>query len=179
MKQFRFSYRLICLCGVAVCLAFCTSNPKQAAASEATALATNQPVAKAINNEVTPAEAPDATPKPGKWVATVSNGYKGDKLTFTVSADGKRVENVEFTGHWRSRSSRTEVLMNLDPPNPFTISKGNFSAVQREESAGMWWEFIGSFTSAATAEGSYRCTFAGGENDTYKLKWTAKHVGSK
>ena len=182
MKQFRFPYRIVCLCGVAVTLAFCTSHPKQAAATEPTAQATNPPVANAINNEVLStdaAEAPAATPKPGKWVATVSNGYKGDKLTFTVSADGKRIENVEFTGHWRSRSSRTEVLMNLDPPNPFAISKGSFSAVQREESAGMWWEFIGNFTSAITAEGSYRCTFAGGENDTYKLKWTAKYVGAK
>jgi hypothetical protein len=182
MKQFRFPYHTLCLCGIVVSLAFCTSNPKQAAASEPTALATNQPPTAAISNEIKPteiAEAPDATPKPGKWVATVSNGYKGDKLTFTVSADGKRVENVEFTGHWRSRSSRTEVLMNLDPPNPFAISKGSFSAVQREESAGMWWEFIGNFTSATAAEGSYRCTFAGGENDTYKLKWTAKYIGAK
>ena len=181
MKQFRFPFRIVCMCGVVDSLAFCTSNSQQAAATEPTTQATNQPT-NATNNEVSSTDAtetPDATPKPGKWVATVSNGYKGDKLTFTVSADGKRVENVEFTGHWRSRSSRTEVLMDLDPPNPFAISKGSFSAVQREESAGMWWEFIGTFTSATTAEGSYRCTFAGGENDTYKLKWIAKYVGAK
>lgn len=134
------------------------------------------------NNEKKEVEAasvlPGATPKAGKWLAVVSNGYKGDKLTFTVSADGKRVENVEFIGNWRSRSSRTEVLINLDPPNPFGVSKGNFSAVQRVEKSRMWWEFIGRFTTATSAEGSYRCAFAGGEYDTYKLKWTAKYVGS-
>jgi hypothetical protein len=116
-------------------------------------------------------------PKPGRWVATVSNGFKGDQLTFTVSADGKRIENVVFKGHWRSRASRTEVLMDLDPPKPFDIIKNSFSGVQQEEKAGMWWEFIGKFTSATTAEGSYRCSFAGGENDTYQLKWTAKRAG--
>jgi tetratricopeptide (TPR) repeat protein len=121
--------------------------------------------------------APGATPKPGRWVATISNGFKGDKLTFTVSADGKRIENVEFTGHWRSRSWRTEVLTNLDPPKPYAVAKGVFSAVQKEEKASMWWEFIGRFTTSTSAEGSYRCAFAGGENDTYKLKWTAKRVG--
>lgn len=182
MKQFRFPLHALGLCSIVVSLAFCNSSPKQAAATEPAALATNEPAAAAVNNEVAATDAPEASngkPRAGKWEAAVSNGYKGDKLTFTVSADGKRVENVEFTGHWRSRSYGAEVLMDLDPPKPYTISKDSFSAVQQEEKAGMWWEFIGKFTSATTAEGSYRCSFAGGENDTYKLKWTAKPVGAK
>lgn len=138
-----------------------------------------QPVqVKEEAKKVTPPVAPGASPKSGKWVAAISNGYKGDVLTFTVSADGKRIENVEFVGHWRSRSGRTEVLMDLDPPNPFAVANGLFSAVQQVPASGMWWEFTGRFTSATTAEGSYRTAFAGGENDTYKLKWTAKRVGS-
>jgi hypothetical protein len=151
------------------------------------------PAKPAANNppaKPTPAKAPEAkdpapataapvgaNASPGKWVATISNGYKGDVLTFRVSADGKRIENVEFKGHWRSKSWRTEVLENLDLPKPVAVSKGTFSDVQTESKAGMWWEFIGLFKSATTAEGSYRCTFAGGENDTFKLKWTAKRVG--
>jgi hypothetical protein len=120
-------------------------------------------------------------PRSGRWVATVHNGYKGDKLTFRVSADGKRVENVEFTGHWMNRNSASgmaaEVLRNLDPPKPFAVNSGAFSAVQQVSKSRMWWEFTGRFTSATTAEGTYRCAFAGGQNDTYQLKWTARYVG--
>lgn len=120
-------------------------------------------------------------PRSGRWVAVVHNGYKGDKLTFRVSADGKRVENVEFTGHWMNRNSASgigaEVLRNLDPPQPFAVGGGAFSAVQQVSKSRMWWEFTGKFTSATTAEGTYRCAYAGGQNDTYKLKWTARYVG--
>jgi hypothetical protein len=154
------------LLGITLSSFECTGNNGMPAVGEATS-----------KEAAAPVQVESSGPRPGKWEAVVSNGYKGDVLTFTVSADGKRVENVEFKGHWRSRSSRTEVLQHLDPPKPFDISKNAFSAVQREEDASMWWEFIGDFTSATTAEGSYRCTFAGGENDTYKLKWTAKRVG--
>lgn len=121
-------------------------------------------------------------PRSGRWIATVHNGYKGDKLTFRVSADGKRIEKVEFTGHWMNRNSASgmaaEVLRNLDPPKPFVVTGGVFSAVQQVPKSRMWWEFTGRFKSATTAEGTYRCSYAGGQNDTYQLKWTARYVGA-
>ncbi len=116
-------------------------------------------------------------PRAGKWVATVSNGYKGDVLTFRVSADGKRVEKVEFKGYWQNKErTGPEILQNLDPPSAFAVSGGTFSAVQQVVKSRMWWEFIGVFKTATTAEGTYRCAYAGGDNDTYKLKWTAHYV---
>ena len=123
----------------------------------------------------TPAQT-GATPMAGKWEATVTNGYKGDKLTFTVAADGKTIKDVEFVGYWKG-SSGIERLQHLDPPNSFTVAKGGFSAVQQVEKARMWWEFTGHFVTATTAEGTYRAAYAGGSSDTYKLKWTAKRVG--
>jgi hypothetical protein len=119
-----------------------------------------------------------ATRKAGKWEATVSNGYKGDRLTFTVSPDGKRVDSVAFTGYWQKKNRMSiEVLKNLDPPDAFVVANGIFSAVQQMPKAGMWWEMTGQFVTPTTAQGTYRATFAGGENDTYKLQWTAKRVG--
>ena len=126
-----------------------------------------------------PAQSSGTKPRSGKWVATVSNGYKGDTLTFRVSADGKRIENVEFKGYWRSSSGMgPEVLLNLDPPSPFSVMKGAFSAVQQVPKSRMWWDFNGHFLSATSAEGTYRCAYAGGQNDTYKLKWTARYISS-
>ncbi|WP_207493273.1 agenet domain-containing protein [Aridibaculum aurantiacum] len=121
---------------------------------------------------------PGVSPLAGKWEATITNGYKGDKLTFEVSKDGKKIQNVVFKGYWKNRSRGfTEVLLNLDPPLPFDISNGSFARVQRVPSARMWWDVTGRFATPTTAEGTYRCTYAGGESDTYKLKWTAKRVG--
>lgn len=118
-----------------------------------------------------------ATPKAGKWEAVVTNGYKGDKITFTVSADGMQIQNVEFNGYWQNKARTIEVLKNLDPPNPFMITKGAFSGVQQAPKSRMWWNLTGNFITSTTAEGTYRVAYAGGENDTYKLKWTAKKIG--
>jgi len=114
-------------------------------------------------------------PMAGKWKAIVSNGYKGDIITFVVKAGGKTIENVAFAGYWRS-SGRTEVLVNLDPPGAFQIADGLFSEVKQVPNSRMWWEFIGCFKTATTAEGSYRAAYAGGASDTYKLKWEAKRI---
>lgn len=168
LKRLSLPLYALLLCTTLSSFECSSSNPAPAAST-----AQDKEVATAPT-----AEAESTGPKPGKWEATVSNGYKGDKITFRVSADGRRIEDVEFKGNWRSRSGYTETLENLDLPKPVTISKNAFSDTQQVPKAGMWWEFIGNFTSATTAEGSYRCAFAGGENDTYKLKWTAKRVGS-
>ncbi|MGV3658494.1 MAG: Tudor-knot domain-containing protein [Chitinophagaceae bacterium] len=125
----------------------------------------------------TPAQT-GAHPAAGKWEATVTNGYKGDKITFTVAADGKTIKDVEFKGYWKDGGLGSIAFVeNLGPPNPFKVAKGGFSAVQQVEKARMWWEFTGRFVTATTAEGTYRAAYAGGYSDTYVLKWTAKRVG--
>lgn len=47
-------------------------------------------------------------------------GYKDDPSMFRVFADGKRVESVEFKGHWMNLDSAgriaAEVLRHRDPP---------------------------------------------------------------
>src|SRR5690606_9464745 len=118
----------------------------------------NKPAARPVAQNKGKTTAPKGTkPRSGRWMATVHNGYKGDKLTFRVSADGKRIEKVEFTGHWANRDSSSgmaaQVLRDLDPPQPFGVSGGAFSAVQQVPKSRMWWEFTGRFTSATTAEG--------------------------
>lgn len=116
-------------------------------------------------------------PSPGKWKAIISNGFKGDVLTFTVNNDSKRIENVEFVGYWRA-SGRTEILVDEDPPGTFAIADGQFSEIKKVEKARMWWEFSGKFNSSTSAQGTYRVAYSGGASDTYLLKWEAKKIGN-
>ena len=145
------------------------------AANKTTSKQTSANTPIAVTEKAAVPAASGANPAAGKWEATVTNGYKGDKITFTVAADGKTIKDVEFKGYWKS-SSGIELLQHLDPPNSFAVTKGGFSAVQQVEKARMWWEFTGRFITATTAEGTYRAAYAGGSSDTYKLKWTAKRV---
>ena len=146
------------------------------AAAKTTGTQTNGSTGFAVTEKAAPPDQTGAHPAAGKWEATVTNGYKGDKITFTVAADGKTIKAVAIKGYWKS-SSGIELLQHLDPPNPFTVTKGGFSAVQQVEKARMWWEFTGRFVTSTTAEGTYRAAYAGGSSDTYRLKWTAKRVG--
>lgn len=147
--------------------------PQANTAATTTATSNSLTVTQKVN---TPALT-GTTPQAGKWEATVTNGYKGDKITFTVLPNGKVVKDVAFKGYWKTAGfSGIEYVENLNPPNPFTVTNGGFSAVQQVEKARMWWEVTGHLTSATTAEGTYRAAYAGGSSDTYKLKWTAKKV---
>lgn len=151
---------------------------KATPAAAATKTTTDANTGFAVTEKATAPTQTGAHPMAGKWEATVTNGYKGDKLTFTVAPDGKTIKDVAFKGYWKDGGlGSIAYVENLDPPNPFAVTKGSFSAVQQVEKARMWWEFTGRFVTATTAEGTYRAAYAGGSSDTYKLKWTAKRIG--
>ncbi len=102
------------------------------------------------------------------------NGYKGQTLSFRVSADGMTISDVAFQGYLICTGSRTQNTQ-LAPLRNITVSGGSFDDTQLNGGAMVKFIFNGTFTAATTASGTYR-TVADG-CDTYKLNWTASRVG--
>jgi hypothetical protein len=118
--------------------------------------------------------------RPGQWAGPVTGGYKGDSVSFTVSASGQQIEDVTFTGHWRCKdgSSSFSNIKRMDVghvPGAFQVgSDGTFSEEKREPY--LLWTFAGQAGGAAEASGTIRIEYAA-ECDTYRLQWTARPTG--
>jgi hypothetical protein len=123
-------------------------------------------------------EKPAARPQPGRWAGVVGNGYKGDSVLFTVGPDGAQLRDVTFAGYWRcadgSMSGSLESTR-TGPPAPVPVRAGTFADKQTRPS--WWWNVDGRFTSATTAEGTYRAAANGASCDTRVLRWTARRIG--
>jgi hypothetical protein len=133
--------------------------------------------AKSSDKSVSEAETADsptqegARPSGGLWKATISNGYKGQTLSFRVSADGKTISDITFQGYLQCRGSRLENTQ-LAPLENVAVSGGSFSSMQLNGGAQVRFDFNGTFTSATTASGTYRVR-SSTDCDSYELKWTA------
>ncbi|KAA9331373.1 hypothetical protein F0P96_14095 [Hymenobacter busanensis] len=118
--------------------------------------------------------APPVPPKSTHWEGTVSNGMKGDKISFDVSADGKTLSNVTFQGYWRCSGKLEQ--MTAGPTKTFSIVGGKASGVVVDPPGGgstAWhYEFEGTVAKTA-AKGTYRMAINNLGCDTYKLQWTA------
>mgnify|MGYP004531587365 CR=1 FL=1 len=116
-----------------------------------------------------------APPQPTHWTGTISNGMKGDKISFDVAPDGKTVSNLTFRGYWRC-SGQMEQLA-AGPKQTFTLQNGKSSGVVVDPATGgtsaRRYEFDGSIGKAA-AQGTFRLHINGLSCDTYKLQWTAE-----
>jgi hypothetical protein len=142
-------------------------------------IAKSAPVAVAIaRTPATPAAPPSVRPQPGRWVATISNGAQGDAVRFTVSPDGAELRDVQFVGSWKCgdpNAMGTLEQVQGGPPKAVPVSAGAFQSVQTRVS--WWWETHGRFTSATTAEGSYRQAAKNAGCETRRLHWTARRIG--
>lgn len=114
------------------------------------------------------------SPPPKKFAGTFSNGMKGAKLTFTLSADGKSISDVTFIGYWRC-SGKLE-LTTLGPSRAVNVQNGNISAIVVEPENGgataMRYEINGTIK-GNQASGTFRMNLNALGCDTYKLNWTA------
>lgn len=105
---------------------------------------------------------------------TVSNGMKGDKISFDVSADGKRIENLTFTGYWRCDGKLESVT--AGPEGSFDIVNNKVSGHISEPPNGgsTAWRFeLEASIDGKEADGNFRMNINNLGCDTYKLKWTA------
>ena len=120
----------------------------------------------------TPSSAP-VRPRPGKWVAVVTNGFKGDTLFFSVSPDRKRVTDVTLKGHWRCRSNGTQRVDVGSPPGAYALTGDSVAGVQKEPY--LRWEMTAKFASERAATGTFRVMYDT-DCDTYALKWSARAI---
>lgn len=164
----RWLAPLALLAGLAGCTADGAATPGALTDTTVPAAPGAQPAA---TGGATPAAA-GTRPQAGMWEATVSNGFKGDKLTFRVAADGATIQDVVFTGNWRCSGS-TKIMDVPHVPGTFAVTAGAFSEVKREPY--LAWTFEGRFNSATEATGSFRTEYDT-DCDTYKLNWTARPI---
>ncbi len=117
--------------------------------------------------------------RPGLWTGPVSCGYKGDSISFMVSADGQQIGDVTFSGYWRCKdgSSSFSNIKRMDVghvPGVFrTGSDGSFSEEKREPY--LLWTLAGQADGPARASGTVRIEYAA-ECDTFRLEWAAQPV---
>jgi hypothetical protein len=108
------------------------------------------------------------------FTGTFSNGYKGAKISFELSKDGKKIENLTFNGYWRCGSS-TE-LITAGPEKPIPVVNGKIASVITDPENGGASAFrfdIQGTVKGNTASGTFRMSITGLSCDTYKLNWTA------
>lgn len=116
-------------------------------------------------------------PKGTRWAGTVSNGMKGDKISFVVSPDGRQLSELTFDGYWRC-SGRLERQV-IGPKAAFDIRNGKVSGTVLDPPSGGSWRFElqGDFTGKAAAQGTFRMNITGLGCDTYKLQGAAAPAG--
>jgi hypothetical protein len=125
-------------------------------------------------NANTPAEDKSKASSGRHFEGAVSNGMKGDKISFDISADGKKLENLTFTGYWRC-SGRLESTV-AGPEGTFDIIDNKVSGHITEPPNGgsTAWRFdLTATISGDKADGSFRMNINNLGCDTYKLQWTA------
>ena len=111
---------------------------------------------------------------PRKFTGSLSNGMKGDKITFTLAADGQTVEEVTFSGYWRCGGKLEQIT--VGPDKGFTVKGNLISGVVVEPPAGgaTAWRFeLNGEIKGKTASGTFRMNINALNCDTHLLKWTA------
>jgi len=109
-----------------------------------------------------------------KFTGVVSNGMKGDKVSFTLSADGKWVEQFTFNGYWRCDGSLEQIT--IGPEKKIAVKNGKISGivVDPENGGATAWRFdVQGSISGKKASGTFRMNINALKCDTYVLKWTA------
>ena len=136
----------------------------------------------ACNNTATNAANPTASGEPSETIAkpkhfrgAISNGMKGDSLSFDLSADGKKLSNLEFHGYWRC-AGKLERQPNIGPDGDFdvvnSIVDGHISEPPNGGSTAWRFDLKATIT-ANKAVGTFRMNINNLGCDTYLLKFEA------
>lgn len=110
-----------------------------------------------------------------QFTGTFSNGFKGGRLSFVLSADRKTIKEFTFAGHWRCSGSVESIT--AGPEKLLPVKNGVIDAVITEPENGGASAFrfaIKGMVKGNTASGTFRMSIAGLSCDTYLLHWTAK-----
>lgn len=101
-----------------------------------------------------------------------TSGMKGAKISFDISADGKKLNNLTYKGYWHC-GGKTE-FANYSPDTGYDIIDGKVSGTIQERSTGVLFEFMidGNIT-GSTASGTYNMRLNPGNCMTGTITWTA------
>lgn len=113
-----------------------------------------------------------------KFTGTFSNGFKGAKLSFTLSENGKEIKNFIFDGYWRCGGSTEHIK--AGPEKSFNVVngkiQGTLSDPENGGSSAFRFSLEGQINGKA-ANGTFRMSITGLRCDTYVLNWAAEEVG--
>jgi len=112
-----------------------------------------------------------------KFVGTFSNGFKGAKLSFTLSADGKQMQNFIFDGYWKCGGAAEHIK--AGPEKRFPVVNGKIQGVILEPENGGSSAFrfnLDGIINGKQAHGTFRMSIVGLGCDTYKLNWVAETI---
>ena len=109
-----------------------------------------------------------------RFSGTVSNGYKGDKISFNLSADKKTITDLTFSGYWRC-NGRLESIT-VGPEKGYAVKNGEVHGVILDPENGGSTAFrfaLDGTIKGKTASGTFRMSITNLNCDTHLLKWTA------
>lgn len=112
-----------------------------------------------------------------KFTGTFSNGYKGAKMSFILSSNGKEIKDFTFEGYWRCAGSAE--LITAGPTKSFPVHQGKIQSiiVEPENGGSSAFRFnINGLINGKQASGTFRMSVTGLSCDTYELNWTAKSL---
>ena len=109
-----------------------------------------------------------------KFEGTFSNGMKGAKISFVLSADGKKVEDVTFSGYWRCDGTLENTTVGSEKGFPVVNGKIDGIVVEPENGGATAFRFeLHGVIAGKKASGTFRMNINALACDTYKLNWTA------
>lgn len=103
-----------------------------------------------------------------------SNGYTGATISFTVSKDGKWLQNITFDGYWRCGGISEKIK--AGPDKAIAIKNGEVHTVITEPENGGSSAFRFSLDGTLNgnkASGTFRMNINALSCDTYLLRWSA------
>ncbi len=105
----------------------------------------------------------------------ISNGMKGDSLSFDLSADGKKISNLTFNGWWRC-SGKLERQVAAGPEGSYEVIDGKVDGHISEPPNGgsTSWRFdLKASIDGNKANGTFRMNINNLGCDSYLLKFEA------
>lgn len=110
-----------------------------------------------------------------QFTGIVSNGFKGDNISFTLSADKKFITDLTFSGYWRCSGKMESITVGPDKRIPVKNGEVHAVVLDPETGGSTAWRFaIDAVIKDKTASGTFRMSINNLGCDTYVLKWTVK-----
>ncbi len=109
-----------------------------------------------------------------KYRGAFSNGMKGDSISFVVSADGKKLEELTFKGYWRCSGKLESILAGPEGSLNIVNGKVDDHISEPPDGGSTAWRFqLKAEIENGKATGEFRMNINNLGCDTYLLKFEA------